>query len=615
MTDIPLISGNINVSQNDINRAFVRVNDALATKADGSGNSTGTNTGDQLVFKTIAVAGQGNVMADSTADTLTLVAGTNVTITTNAGTDTITIASNGAANAFTTIAVSGQADIVADAATDTLTMVAGTNVTLTTDAGTDTLTINAAGSVTDSFKTIAVAGQSSVIADNATDTLTLAAGSNITITTDAGTDTVTIAAAGGGSVTSVSVTTANGVSGTVANPTTTPAISLALGAITPTSVAATGAMSGSNLSGTNTGDQTNITGNAGTATALQTPRTISGTSFDGTANISLATTGVTEGTNLYFTDARARTAAVQDAIVDGVTTIAPSQNAVFDALATKVSGSGASSGTNTGDQLVFKTIAVSGQADVVADTITDTLTLAAGSGITITTDASTDTVTIAASASGTVTSVSVVTANGLSGTVANPTTTPALTLSLNSTGDTLTTTGNIGTSSGTGVSVIERGSAINHSTKFTFTNTVVNITDNGVTGGSGSLLIYTFPAGTWLPLASTGKLTLTTGAGGITDTASLEVYFTRDPATANPDYFGAASVILAAGTATVRHTFPALNTVGSFSSHADDVDSFIFTTMYIRIDVPNTLDISANDTVTVSGTVNINWQSIGNDIP
>ena len=41
---------------------------------------------------------------------------------------------------------------------------------------------------------------------------------------------------GSGTVTSVAVTTANGVSGTVANPSTTPAISLTLGAITPTSV-------------------------------------------------------------------------------------------------------------------------------------------------------------------------------------------------------------------------------------------------------------------------------------------------------------------------------------------------------------------------------------------
>jgi hypothetical protein len=44
------------------------------------------------------------------------------------------------------------------------------------------------------------------------------------------------AVAGSGTVTSVSVTTANGVSGTVATATTTPAISLTLGAITPTTV-------------------------------------------------------------------------------------------------------------------------------------------------------------------------------------------------------------------------------------------------------------------------------------------------------------------------------------------------------------------------------------------
>jgi hypothetical protein len=49
---------------------------------------------------------------------------------------------------------------------------------------------------------------------------------------------------GSGTVTSVSVTTANGVSGSVATATTTPAISLTLGAITPSSVAATGPVSG-----------------------------------------------------------------------------------------------------------------------------------------------------------------------------------------------------------------------------------------------------------------------------------------------------------------------------------------------------------------------------------
>jgi hypothetical protein len=49
----------------------------------------------------------------------------------------------------------------------------------------------------------------------------------------------------------------------------------------------------------------------------------------------LTTSDIAEGSNLYFTDARAKSAAVQDAIVDAVTDIAPSQNAVFDALALK----------------------------------------------------------------------------------------------------------------------------------------------------------------------------------------------------------------------------------------------------------------------------------------
>ena len=45
-----------------------------------------------------------------------------------------------------------------------------------------------------SFKTIAVSGQDSVVADSPTDTLTLVAGSNITLTTSAAGDSVTIAA-------------------------------------------------------------------------------------------------------------------------------------------------------------------------------------------------------------------------------------------------------------------------------------------------------------------------------------------------------------------------------------------------------------------------------------
>lgn len=54
------------------------------------------------------------------------------------------------------------------------------------------------GSASDSFKTIAVSGQSNVVAESATDTLTLVAGSNMTITTDASGDSITFASSGGG---------------------------------------------------------------------------------------------------------------------------------------------------------------------------------------------------------------------------------------------------------------------------------------------------------------------------------------------------------------------------------------------------------------------------------
>lgn len=74
--------------------------------------SSGSNT-----FTTIAVAGQSDVVADTTSDTLTLVAGTGISITTTAGTDTVSIAStvtsgatslDGLSDVAVSSAVSGQ---------------------------------------------------------------------------------------------------------------------------------------------------------------------------------------------------------------------------------------------------------------------------------------------------------------------------------------------------------------------------------------------------------------------------------------------------------------------------------------------------------------------------
>lgn len=190
-----------------------------------------------------------------------------------------------------------------------------------TKAGTLSLAGGTSGVIT--LQTAAAAG---------TYTLTLPTtdgNSGEVLTTDGSGVLSWVAAGGSGTVTSVSVVTANGISGSVATSTTTPAITLTLGAITPTSVngitlsgsgslansgtsSLTGFTGSGTSSGTNTGDQTTITGNAGTATALQTARTIgtitgdatsAGSSFDGTANntnaLTLATVNANVGSFTY----------------------------------------------------------------------------------------------------------------------------------------------------------------------------------------------------------------------------------------------------------------------------------------------------------------------------
>ena len=191
-TTSDIVSGEIAI---DTSAQLLYINDngSIKTIGDGTGSS-GTVT---EAFKTIAISGQSDVVADSATDTLTLVAGTGMTLTTNASGDSITFASSGSTqNLFETIAVSGQSNVVADSATDTLTLVAGTGMTITTDASGDSITFASSGSTQNLFETIAVSGQSNVVADSATDTLTLVAGTGMTITTDASGDSITFASTG-----------------------------------------------------------------------------------------------------------------------------------------------------------------------------------------------------------------------------------------------------------------------------------------------------------------------------------------------------------------------------------------------------------------------------------
>lgn len=98
-------------------------------------------------------------------------------------------------NAFSNVKV-GSTTVAADGKTDTLELAAGTNITLTPDATNDKVTIAFSGTiptVPNNFGTVKV-GSTSVVADSTSDTLELVAGSNITLTPDATNDKVTIAA-------------------------------------------------------------------------------------------------------------------------------------------------------------------------------------------------------------------------------------------------------------------------------------------------------------------------------------------------------------------------------------------------------------------------------------
>ncbi len=76
-----------------------------------SGGTSGAEENESS-FKTISVSGQDNVVADADADTLTLAAGSNMTITTNATSDTITFASTD-----TTLSLIDEDNMATDSAT------------------------------------------------------------------------------------------------------------------------------------------------------------------------------------------------------------------------------------------------------------------------------------------------------------------------------------------------------------------------------------------------------------------------------------------------------------------------------------------------------------------
>ena len=167
-----------NVSGGDGNESSDDVNNATITLAAGNGLTNGGDfTTNQSVTETITfdVAG-GDGIAVSANEVEVDVDGTTIELSNTNGSGQVRAKTAAIANGGTALATADQIHTFV------------TGLGYTTNSGT----------VTEAFKTIAVSGQSNVVADSATDTLTLAAGSNMTITTNASGDTITFASSGGG---------------------------------------------------------------------------------------------------------------------------------------------------------------------------------------------------------------------------------------------------------------------------------------------------------------------------------------------------------------------------------------------------------------------------------
>ena len=121
-----------------------------------AGNVSATQfVGDGSGLTGVVASGTGIVIQEEgssvgTAGTINFV-GSGVTATLSNGIATVEITATGGGgggttqNLFETIAVSGQSNVVADSATDTLTLIAGTNMTISTNASGDSITFNSSG--------------------------------------------------------------------------------------------------------------------------------------------------------------------------------------------------------------------------------------------------------------------------------------------------------------------------------------------------------------------------------------------------------------------------------------------------------------------------------------
>lgn len=152
-TGVTALAGSTGISVSSATGSVNITNTGVTSLTAGDGMSISAATGGVTItntrygFQNISVAGQGAVQADNVTDTLVLVAGNNVTLTTNPTNDSITInAIVPEENLGLSFAVVDAGSTIVDIpAGQTLTFIAGTNITLDANPAAGSITINSIG--------------------------------------------------------------------------------------------------------------------------------------------------------------------------------------------------------------------------------------------------------------------------------------------------------------------------------------------------------------------------------------------------------------------------------------------------------------------------------------